>query len=203
MSQSVLIMVVFTVLYFAITIFLTRGVRLGAKEVCLCGLTIALTMILESIRIPLPTGSSLTFVAMLPRMLLAVICDPRMTFLSGWVCGILVMFLVPGWYLVHWGQFFVEHMVCFSCYGYTGILGSDKRWKILGGIIIASLLTVCGHTLSGVVFFSQNAWVGWGAWGYSIAYNFSEYIPECILAGIILMIMPLDVLKKAVGKERV
>ncbi|MCC8060912.1 MAG: energy-coupled thiamine transporter ThiT [Clostridiales bacterium] len=198
--NSVLITVVFTVLYFGVTIFLTRGVRLGTKDLCLCGVTVALTMILETIRVPLPTGASVPCVSMVPLMVLAVLADPRMSFLSGWVCGILVIFLVPGWYPVHWGQFFVEHMVCFSCYGYAGILGSDKRWKILCGIVIASILSVCGHTLSGVIFFSQNAWDGWGAWGYSIAYNFSEYIPICVLAGIIVLALPLNALKKVMGR---
>lgn len=38
---------VFPAIYYAVTIWLCRGVRLKTKELCLCGLSIALTMVLE------------------------------------------------------------------------------------------------------------------------------------------------------------
>jgi thiamine transporter len=52
--------------------------------------------------------------------------------------------------------------------------------------------------MSGVIFFSQNAWSGWGAWGYSVVYNFTEYIPLFILCTIVVLLMPLKQLRKAV-----
>ena len=196
-----IISAVFLTGYFSTCLFLLRGVKLNTKNISLCGILIALTLILDSIRIPLPTGASICLCSPVPLLLLAILYDKRLAILSGWVCGILAMFLVPAWQPVHWGQIFAEHLVCFSCLGYAGCFGCGTRRKVLCGILLASALKICGHTLSGVIFFSQNAWDGWGAWGYSLAYNFSQNIPLCLLSGIIVLAMPLQNLKHAIGKE--
>ena len=131
---SPILAAVFTVAYLAVTVWLCRGLKLSARNLAMGGLACALTLILGSILIPLPTGSSITCGSWIPLMLLAVVCDRRLAFVSGWVCGILAMVLIPAWQPVHWAQIFVEHLVCFSCLGYTGIFGTDKRWKILCGM---------------------------------------------------------------------
>lgn len=201
--RDTIITVLLLLAYYGITCFLCRGVKLRTKDLCLCGLSAALTLILESIRIPLPTGATIPCASMVPLMLLAVLCDYRLTFWAGWVCGVVGVFLVPAWQPVHWGQVFAEHLVCFSCMGYVGIFGTDKRWKILCGIALASALKLCGHILSGVIFFSQYAWEGWGAWGYSVVYNISQNMPLCILSAVIVLALSLHTLKRAIGKERV
>lgn len=188
-------------LYYSVSLYVIKGVRLGAKEISLCGIIIALTLILDSIRIPLPTGATMSLCSPVPLLLLAIVVDGRLAILSGWVCGILSMFLNPVWQPVHWGQVFAEHLVCFSCLGYAGSFGSDDRRRVLSGLLLASAIKICGHTLSGVLFFSQNAWEGWGAWGYSLAYNFSQNIPLCLLSGAIVLGLPLQRLKNAVRKE--
>ena len=111
MTVSALITVVFTVLYFACSLLYLRGLKIGTKELCVSGLIIALTLILESVRIPLPTGTTTSLCSPVPLMLLAVLWDGRLALVSGWVCVILAMFLIPGWQPVHWGQFFLEHLV--------------------------------------------------------------------------------------------
>ena len=136
-----------------------------------------------------------------PRMLLAVVCDRRLAFVSGWVCGILAMVLIPAWQPVHWAQIFVEHLVCFSCLGYTGIFGTDKRWKILCGGILAIFIKFWAHVFSGVIFFSQNAWDGWGAWGYSLAFNLSSRLSEGILSILIVSVLPLTLMRRAIARR--
>lgn len=204
---SPILVAVFTVAYLAVTVWLCRGLKLSARNLAMGGLACALTLILGSIMIPLPTGASITCGSWIPLMLLAVVCDARLAFVSGWVCGILAMVLIPAWQPVHWAQIFVEHMVCFSCLGYTGIFGTDKRWKILCGGVLAVFLKFWAHVFSGVIFFSQNAWDGWGAWGawgYSLTYHISSKIPEGIFSLVILMILPLGALRKAAkGVSRV
>ncbi len=51
---------VFSIGYLAVTAWLCRGIKLNAKALCLCGLTCALTLVLESIIIPLPTGATIS-----------------------------------------------------------------------------------------------------------------------------------------------
>lgn len=192
---------VFAVLYYGVTVFLLRGVRLDTKGLCISGIMVALTLLLDSIRFPLPTGASISLFSPVPLVLLAVLVDMRLAFLSGWACGILALFLIPAWQPVHWGQPFVEHLVCFSCLGYAGVFGSEKRWTILCGIVLAFLIKITGHLLSGVLFFSQNAWEGWGAWGYSLSYNLSQNIPLCVLSGVIVMALPLKSLRQVIEKS--
>lgn len=194
------ITVIFTVAYFIVTIFLVRGVKFTTKDLCLCAVVVAMTLILQSIRFPLPTGATICLCSPIPLMLLAIVADYRLAIVSGWLCGVLALFLIPGWQLVHWGQFFVEHMVAFSALGYTGVFGTDKRSKIICGMVLASCLKIAGHLLSGVLFFSQNAWDGWGAWGYSWAYNLSQNVPLCAISAAVVLLLPLNTLKKIVKR---
>ena len=197
---STVITIVFVLLFYAAALYCMRGVRLHTRNFGICGLVIALTLLLEMIRFPIPTGASISLCSPVPLFLLAILIDYRLAVLSGWACGILAVIFVPGWQPVHWGQFFVEHMVCFSCLGFAGIFGSGSRWKILCGLSLASVLKILGHLLSGVLFFSQNAWEGWGAWGYSLSYNISQNVPLCILSGAVILALPLKNLKNAIGR---
>lgn len=194
------IVITFTVAYYIVTIFTVRHVKFSTRDISLCAVVVAMTLILQSIRFPLPTGATICLCSPVPLMLLAIVRDYRLSIISGWLCGLLALLLIPGWQLVHWGQFFVEHMICFSCLGYTGIFGTDKRWKIVCGMVLASCLKIAAHLLSGVVFFAQNAWDGWGAWGYSWAYNLSQNVPLCVLSAVIVLLLPLNTLKKIVNR---
>ncbi len=190
---------VFAVGYLILTIWMCRGLRLSARDLALGGAVCAVTVVLAGIRIPLPTGSNITCGSWIPLMVLALIYDHRLAMLAGWICGLLVMILIPGWQAVHWAQIFVQQLVCFSCLGYAGAFGSDKKWKAVMGMSLAVLLRICGHVLSGVIFYSQNAWDGWGAWGYSLAFNLSSRLPEGVLSILIVSMLPLGVLQRAVS----
>ena len=197
---SLTITAVFAVVYLLATLGLCRGVKLDARALCLGGVVCALTLVLASIRVPLPTGSNIPCGSWIPLMLLALVYDYRLSILAGWVCGLLAMILIPGWQAVHWAQIFVQQLVCFSCLGYAGIFGSEKRQKALCGMVLAVFLRCCGHVLSGVIFYSQNAWDGWGAWGYSLAYNLSSRLPEGILSIVIVSLLPLKLLRRSALK---
>ena len=189
---------VFTVGYLLVTLYLCRGLRLGAREQALGGAVSSLTLVLAAIYIPLPTGASITAGSMIPLMLLALVYDRRLAFVAGWVTGLLTILLIPAWQPVHWAQVFVEHLVAFSCLGYAATFGSDRKWKVLLGVLLAITLRFIGQVLSGVIFFSQNAWDGWGAWAYSITYHLSSKVPEFIVSAAVLLVLPLDRLRQAV-----
>lgn len=118
--------ILFAVGYLLATVWLCRGFRLTARDLCLGGIVCAMTLVLATIRIPLPTGSNITCGSWIPLMLLALLYDYRLSMLSGWVCGILAMILIPGWQAVHWAQIFVQQLVCFSCLGYAGVFGQRQ-----------------------------------------------------------------------------
>lgn len=200
---SAVITAVFAVVYLLVTVMLCRRLKLNTRALCLGGVICALTLVLATIRIPLPTGSNITCGSWIPLMLLSLVYDYRLSMLTGWVCGILAMILIPGWQAVHWAQIFVQQLVCFSCLGYAGVFGSDKRWKAICGMALAVFIRCCGHVLSGVIFYSQNAWDGWGAWGYSLAYNLSSRLPEGILSILIVSLLPLKLMRRTIRKEGV
>ena len=189
---------IFVILYYGYSIRVLKGIRFRARDLTVCGLIAALPVILEIFCIPLPTGASIPMLSPVPILLMSLVYDRRQAILTGFVVGLLVMLFVPGWAPVHWAQLFVEHLVCFSCYGYASSFGSENRLQIICGLLLSYILSIFGHTMSGVIFFSQNAWSGWGAWGYSVVYNFTEYIPLFILCTIVVLLMPLKQLRKAV-----
>ncbi len=203
MSPIIPITVIFVLLYLGFSAYIMRGLRLTTRDLCVSGVLIALTLVLDSIRIPLPTGATFPLLSPVPLLAMALLWDHRLAILSGFLFGVLAMFLIPVWAPVHWGQIFTEHLICVSCYGYAGIFGTDKRWKALCGVILASAIKVVGHTISGVLFFSQNAWDGWGAWGYSLTYNITQNVPLCILSGLIVLSLPIHTIRRAIGKEKV
>lgn len=126
-----LIVAAFTLCYFAVTLFLCRGMRLSARDICLAGLMSAATLVLRCFLITLPNGSHISLGAMLPILLLSLLVNARVAFCAGWVTGLLAMLLLPDWQPVHWAQPFVEQLICFSALGYASVFGTDRRWKII------------------------------------------------------------------------
>ena len=166
---------VYTVLCLGVTVWLCRGLKFSTGYMALGGLTCALTMILESIMIPLPTGASITCGSWIPLMVLAIVCDYRLAFVSGWLCGLLAIILVPSWQPMHWAQIFVEHMVCFSCLGYTGVFGTDSRRKILCGVFSPCLLN-SGPMFSAASYFSRRTPGTAGARGATVWRTISQVL---------------------------
>ena len=192
--------IIFAVIYYACAILAVRRLKISVQTLTLCGIMTAMALVLEAIQIPIPTGTTMPLCSPVPLIILAVMTDRKHAIVSGWVCGILAMLLIPAWQPIHFAQFFVEHMVCFSCFGFAVIFGTDKKWKILLGTILAFVLKTAGHLISGVLFFAKNAWDGWGAWGYSLGLNISMIIPLAVICTVIVMLLPLDAMKKQVRK---
>lgn len=101
-----MITAVFTVAYLAVTAWLCRGLRLNTRSVCYGGLTCAATLVLGSFLLYLPTGAAISPGSWIPLMLLALTYDWRLACVTGWVTGILAIFLIPAWAPVHWAQVF-------------------------------------------------------------------------------------------------
>ena len=102
MTPSTMITAVFTVAYLAVTAWLCRGLRLNTRSVCYGGLTCAATLVLGSFLLYLPTGAAISPGSWIPLMLLALTYDWRLACVTGWVTGILAIFLIPAWAPVHW-----------------------------------------------------------------------------------------------------
>lgn len=194
-----IIAAVFTVGYLGFSLWHCRKYRPQLRELVISGIACALTVLLSSIYIPLPTGAVVSIGGKLPLILVALLLDHRLGILSGWLSGILCLILVPAWAPVHWAQVFCEHLVCLSCLGYAGIFGADTKGKVLAGVSLAMLLNLAGHVISGAVFFAAYAWEGWNVYAYSLVYNLSGWIPETALTVLAVVLLPMKTLKRALG----
>lgn len=190
--------------YLAITFWLCRKFRFNTRSLCYGAIAIAVTCVLACIYLPLPSGASITLGSWLPLMILALVYDYRLAMLAGLICGMLAPFMLPGWEMAHWAQYPLEYMAIFSCMGYAGLFGYDKKSHIVMGASLAVLLRITAQVLSGVIFFGQFAWEGWGPWGYSLVYHLTAKIPEGIMTVLVLLALPLDRMSKMLkgGKQK-
>ncbi|MBN1038311.1 energy-coupled thiamine transporter ThiT [Clostridium sp. ZS1] len=186
-------------LYFIICAIILNGNKPSLKELCLIGIISAMALILRYIRVPLPTGSSIALLGVLPTMLLGIIYSPQLAIISGLITAMLSIILIPGYAPVHPLQIFVEHFPALSVLGFAGIFDCGKKYKMILGSFISIALNVLFHTVSGVLFFSQYAPSGMGTWTYSITYNLSSHGVEGIIAIFVLTILPIKYLKKTLG----
>lgn len=194
--MSRMIAACFTVFYLGFVLWHCRGYRFHTRDLCYGAIAVSMTMVLSCIYLPLPTGASITFGSWLPLMILALCYDERLAMLSGLICGMAAPFVLPGWSLVHWAQYFLEYMTIFSCMGCAGLFGYQTKGRIVLGAVVAILLRFSAQVLSGVVFFGQYAWEGFGAWAYSLLFHLSGKVPEGILTVLALLSLPLDRLSK-------
>ena len=194
-----MIAAVFTVGWLGFLVWHCRGLKLNARALCYGALADAMTMVLACIYLPLPTGASISLGSWLPLMVLSVCYDSRLAMVSGLICGMAAPFMLPGWSIVHWGQYFLEYMIIFSCMGCAGLFGKTKG-KIAAGVLLAVSLRFWAQVLSGVVFFGQYAWEGFGAWGYSLLFHLSGKVPEGIITMLILLNLPLKGFSKIIQK---
>ncbi len=194
-----LIATVFTLCWLTFILWQCRGLRLNARSLSYGAIAGAMTMILSCIYLPLPTGASISLGSWLPLMVLALCYDHRLAMVSGLLCGMAAPFVLPGWTLVHWAQYFLEYMTIFSCMGCAGLFGRTKGKMVLGALLAISL-RFWAQVLSGVIFYGQYAWEGFGAWGYSLLFHLSGKVPEGIITILILLALPLDRLSKIAKK---
>ena len=107
--------------------------------------------------------------------------------------------MLPGWALIHPMQFFVEHLVCMTSLGFAGLWTSSKK-GIIYGMTLAGVINLLGHIFAGVLFFGEFAPAGMGVWHYSIVYNIMTQGLENLLSIILLLIIPLDTIRRAIAR---
>ena len=190
--------ILFTVTYLLTCFMLCRGLKPTMKELTFGAISVAITVVLSFIVIPLPTGAAISIGTSIPLIVLSIVCGYKISILSGMVTGLLCLIIVPIWQPVHWAQFFVEHLVCFSVLGYATVFGKDKRWKLWCGILLALAVQITSHVLAGSLFYGANAWNGFSALYYSILYNMSYAIPEAILTLVLVSVFPIKNLERAI-----
>jgi len=181
------------------------------KMLAYAALSIALSFVLSYIRLlKMGQGGSVTPASMLPIMLFAYAFGAAPGILAG-VAYSLLQFIQDSWMLNVW-QFLLDYPIAFGMIGLVGLFrGKAKLVKIdmsvsvvstgktttksfkvdvimLVGILIASIGRFIASTMSGVVFFAENAPKEISPLLYSFFYNGSYMLPEMVICMLIAII---------------
>lgn len=152
------------------------------------GIVIALFLVLKQIKVfEMPMGGSITAGAMVPLFLFAYRWGGKYGVLVGVVAGVLD-FITGAKYSFHPVSLLFDYPVAYGMLGIAGFFGR-KTSGLAAGTISGMFGRFACHVLSGVVVFSSYAPKGQHPLVYSILYNASFLLPECIISFVLVTII--------------
>lgn len=170
----------------------------NAKMLSLGAVCIALSSVLSMVKLfEMPTGGSVTAASMLPLMLFAYVYGVGPGIVLGFVHGVL-QYLMGGYFL-SFIQVLVDYPIAFAVCGLAGAFRTMKNQK-LGltlGVVLGSFGRYAAAVAAGVFFWSEYAPEGMNPWVYSLGYNASYMIPECIICVILAVLMGSRLVREA------
>ena len=138
----------------------------------------------------MPQGGSITAASMLPLMLFSYVYGMGPGCLVGALYGVLQFIIEP--YFLSLPQMLLDYPIAFGMMGLAGLFSKmdNENLGLTVGVVLASVGRFVAAVLSGVIFFAeyagdQNPWV------YSIVYNGSYMLPECIICVILCLAVGL------------
>lgn len=167
------------------TIWTTKMISMGA--ICM-----ALSSVLSLIKIwEMPNGGSVTPASMLPMMLFAYGFGTVPGLALGAIYGFL-QFLIGGtaWFLSV-PQMLMDYPVAFAMVGLAGLFRKNKNEK-LGltlGVVVASFGRFVAAVVAGLIFWTDLTEGVMPAVIYSLGYNGSYMLPECIICVLLAVLM--------------
>ncbi|OUQ38083.1 energy-coupled thiamine transporter ThiT [Faecalibacterium sp. An121] len=162
-----------------------------------CALMIAAGTVLSNFKIyELPNGGSVTFLSMLPFVLVSFRHGAKWGLFTGFVNSLLQMLLgfyappVPS-FLYFLGEVLLDYVLAFMALGLADLFARPFRNRAVGiaaGTFAVGFLRFICSFLSGVLVWG-NLNEGLAAWTYSLGYNASYMLPETLLtmAGALLI----------------
>lgn len=168
-------------------------------------LTVALSAVLNLLRVwHMPQGGTVSFV-MLPLLVLALRRGPSVALIAGALYGV-VDFMIDPYPPLTWLQPILDYPVAYGTAVFAGLFSNAwKRsgrqgWTGAAYIIAAAAVFGIGryvaHTVSGVVFFGEYAPAGQPVLVYSMVYNL--YVPVCAALAAVGAAAVLPALETAV-----
>ena len=182
------ITLVLIAIFGVVTMCTIAKVKWDAKMLAYGALCIAISFVLSYIRLlHMPQGGSITPASMLPVMMFAY----AFGFGPGLVCslayGVLQMF--QDMYIVGWVQATLDYILAF---GSLALVALFRNWKspfnFSVGVIVAGIVRVFFHVLSGVVYFAEYAPEGMNPLVYSLVYNLTSVGVDALICAVIAFI---------------
>ncbi|MEG0308838.1 MAG: energy-coupled thiamine transporter ThiT [Clostridium sp.] len=170
-----------------------KKVKFTSRLIAHIALTVAMCVILEFFKLfQLPFGGSATLGGMLPIILLSLIYGPTIGIFTGFVYGILNFVIGPS-YILHPIQVLFDYTLPFMAVGISGFFKNNKYLAIGVGFFGMFIF----HYTAGIIF--------WGSYAvekglapaiYSLIYNGSFILADCIICMAICSVINIDSLKK-------
>ena len=172
------------------TVWTTRMLAVGAM--CL-----ALSTVLSNIKFfEMPNGGSVTVVSLLPLILFAYVYGTVPGLILGFVHGTL-QFLFGGWFLNVF-QLLLDYPLAFAVLGLAGLFNKMKSEQagLAVGTVVGCVARWFVAALGGLIFWSDLTEGIWPAMVYTVTYNASYMIPECIITVIVAVLVGPRLIKE-------
>lgn len=162
------------------------------KRLVFSAIMISLATVLSMIKVfQLPLGGSITFLSMLPVVMVSICYGTKHGLCTSFVysviqlgCGIFFDGIF-GWGLTWYsllGTILLDYIIAFTVIGLGGMFAKKGTFGIVLGTTLSLTLRFLCHFLSGVIIFGiftdSNTWI------YSLTYNGSFMLPELIFTCI-------------------
>ncbi len=192
-------LIIVSLVWIAFYIYEVRKVKWNTSLVVQTAMFVAISFVLSMIKFyHYPQGGSLSLASMLPLIICGILYGPGVGMTAGVAAGLLS--LMTDFYVIHPAQLMLDYFMPKMFFGLSGIFGTVGKVRPAIGALVCSAMSVFCNILSGVVFFA--AYAGeMNVWKYSIIYNCSTNGLESLLSIAILLILPMDRLRRQLKKQ--
>lgn len=173
-----------------------KKIEINSQMLTRMGIALALSSILGMIRLyHFPQGGSVTPGSLVPIIIIAFMYGPEVGMLTGFVYGLLSLFMDP--YIISPVQVLFDYPLPFMMIGLAGYFNKNRPL----GVIISIFGRFICHVISGVAFFGMYAPEGMSPLLYSIGLNSLITGPDGIICLILILILPIDQIINQVNKN--
>ena len=173
-----------------------RRIKFTTSMLVYIGLMLSVSIVLGQLRLfRMPQGGSITLGAMLPLLFISYRYGLQVGCLTGFLYGLINLLLSP--YIVHPLQVLFDYPFPFMALG----LGAIWPLHRYASTLLAFLVRLACHVISGVVFFASYAPAGVSPLFYSLTFNATYMVPEALICFILLKILPVNQLLTAMDRR--
>ena len=181
---------------FILAHFYFRKIHFTTGMLVNISLMLALTIILHQLRLyRMPQGGSITCGSMVPLLLISYRYGFWPGCLAGFVYGIFNIMLDP--YILHPVQVLFDYPLPYMALALAALWPNHRY---LSTALAFSVRFIC-HIISGVVFFASYAPSGTSPLVYSLIFNATYLVPECLICFFLLKILPIKRFLNAMGQN--
>ena len=159
-------------------------------------LMLALTIVLHQLRIfHMPQGGSVTIGGMIPLLFLTYRYGAGIGCLAGFLYG--MMNLMQDAFILHPLQVLFDYPLPYMALSLAALFPAHR----MASTALAFLARFFCHIVSGVVFFASYAPAGTSPLVYSLTFNATYLVPECLICFALLKVLPVERLMAAMDRQ--